>query len=141
MNIKRTDTRNKLVQNNLKVTPQRLAVLETVVGLRNHPTTEQIIAVIKKKHPNIASGTIYKILDTLTEKQIIKKVKTDKDVMRYDAVEGEHHHLYCVESDRIEDYFDEDLNQLLSGYFEKKEIPDFEIENVRLQIIGTKRNQ
>ena len=136
MNIKTADIRDKLVQNNLKVTPQRLTVLETVLNLKTHPTTEQIIAVIKKKHPNIASGTIYKILDTLTEKNIIKKVKTDKDVMRYDAVEEDHHHLYCAESDRIEDYFDEDLNQLLSGYFKKKEIPDFEIENVRLQIIG-----
>ena len=48
MNINTTDIRDKLVQNNLKVTPQRLAVLETVLNLKTHPTTEQIIAVIKR---------------------------------------------------------------------------------------------
>lgn len=131
-----TDIREKLVRNNLKVTPQRLAVLEAITGLKTHPTAEQIIDVIKKKHPNIASGTIYKILETLNEKNIIKKVKTDRDIMRYDAEEEEHHHLYCAESDRIEDYFDDNLNQLLAGYFENKGIPDFKIENIKLQIIG-----
>ena len=29
--------------------------------------------------------------------------------MRYDAVLESHHHLYCSESDRIEDYIDMNL--------------------------------
>ncbi len=136
MNFKTSDIRDKLVEHKLKVTPQRLAVLEAVIELKTHPTAEQIIIYIKKKHPNIAAGTIYKILDVLTEKNIIKKVKTDRDIMRYDAVEEDHHHLYCAESDRIEDYFDEDLDRLITGYFRKKEIPDFKIEDIKLQIIG-----
>ncbi len=136
MNSKLAKVREKLIYHKLKITPQRLAVLEAVISLNNHPTAEQIIASIKKKHPNIATGTIYKILEVLSEKQIIKKVKTERDLMRYDAVEQEHHHLYCTESDRIEDYFDNDLNQLLTSYFEKKKIPGFKIEDIKLQIIG-----
>jgi Fur family peroxide stress response transcriptional regulator len=56
--------------------------------------------------------------------------------MRYDAVMESHHHLYCSESDRIEDYKDNELNELLEKYFEKKKIPDFKIEDIKLQIIG-----
>ena len=67
---------------------------------------------------------------------LIKKVKTEKDIMRYDAVMESHHHLYCSESDRIEDYKDNELNELLEKYFEKKKIPDFKIEDIKLQIIG-----
>ena len=118
------------------MTPQRIAVLEAVVSINNHPTAEQVIIYIQNKHPNIATGTIYKILDVLTKNHIIKKVKTESDIMRYDAIEADHHHLYCAESDRIEDYFDEDLNRLLTTYFKKKEIPYFEIEDIKLQIIG-----
>ncbi len=128
--------RETLIEKGLKVTPQRLAVLEAVIELGNHPTAEKIIDFIKKNHPNIAVGTVYKTLETFVEKEIIKKVKTDKDVMRYDAILEKHHHLYCTESDRIEDFYDEELNQILKSYFEKKNIKDFKIEDIKLQIIG-----
>ena len=128
--------RETLIKKGLKVTPQRLVVLEAVTELGNHPTAEKIIDFIKQNHPNIAVGTVYKTLETFVEKEIVKKVKTDKDVMRYDAILEKHHHLYCIESDRIEDYYDDELNQILKDYFEKKDIKDFKIEDIKLQIIG-----
>lgn len=128
--------KNKLIESKLKVTPQRLAVLEAILKLNNHPTAENIIDFIRKAHPNIATGTVYQVLDVLTEKNIIKRVKTDKDVMRYDGIMDKHHHLYCVESDRIEDFFDEELNSLIENYFKKKKIPNFKINDIKLQIIG-----
>jgi Fur family peroxide stress response transcriptional regulator len=56
--------------------------------------------------------------------------------MRYDAILEKHHHLYCADSDRIEDYYDEELNKVLEKYFIKKNIPGFEIKEIRLQISG-----
>jgi len=120
----------------LKVTPQRIAVFDAVINLNNHPTAENIIEFIKTNHPNIATGTIYKTLETLIKCGIIKKVKTDRDVMRYDAIIEKHHHLYCVESERIEDFFDEDLDRIIEEYLKKKKIPNFKIEDIKLQIIG-----
>jgi len=125
-----------LVSKGMKVTPQRIALLEALVNLDHHPKAEDIIEYIRKNHPNIATGTVYKTLDTFVDKGIIKRVKTDKDVMRYDAIMQHHHHLYCSESDRIEDYFDDELNSVLIEYFEKKNIPDFQIEDINLQIKG-----
>jgi Fur family peroxide stress response transcriptional regulator len=127
---------NKLTEKGLKVTPQRIAILEAIIKLKNHPTAENIIDYIRQNHPNIATATVYKVLDALVEKDLIKKVKTDKDIMRYDAILEKHHHLYCAESDRIEDYMDDELNRMLEDYFQKKGIPDFKIEDIKLQIIG-----
>ncbi|MBK7031296.1 MAG: transcriptional repressor [Bacteroidales bacterium] len=135
------ELRNKLVEKGLKVTPQRLAILEAIIQLHNHPTAEHILEYIRKNHPNIATGTLYKVLDTLSEKGLILKVKTDRDIMRYDAVTESHHHLYCAESDRIEDYFDEDLNHLLDRYFSEKGINGFNIRDIKLQIIGNFEEQ
>lgn len=56
--------------------------------------------------------------------------------MRYDGILEKHHHLYSSESERIEDYFDNDLNALIEDYFSKKKIAGFEIEEVKLQILG-----
>ncbi len=130
------EIRNILIDKGLKVTPQRLAVLEAVIELGNHPSAEKVIEFIKSNHPNIAVGTVYKTLETYVEKGIIKKVKTDRDIMRYDAVLDKHHHLYCLESNKIEDYYDDDLNKIIEDYFKKNEIKNFKIEDVKLQIIG-----
>ena len=120
----------------LKITPQRIAVLDALVILQNHPTAENVIDYIKSKHPNIATGTVYKTLDTFVNKNIIKRVKTDDDIMRYDAIKERHHHLYCAESNRIEDFYDDDLYDILDNYLKKKKIPHFTIDDIKLQIIG-----
>ena len=126
----------KLKDAGLKVTPQRLSILEAVYDLGNHPTAENIFDFIRTAHPGIATGTVYKVLDALVEKGLIKRVKTDKDAMRYDGLSDIHHHLYCADSEGIEDYFDDELDELLSKYFKRKGISNFEIKDITLQING-----
>lgn len=135
--MKKEKNRIDLKKSNLKVTPQRMAVLEALDNLKNHPNADNIKEYVVKNHPNIAVGTIYKTLETFVEKGLVKKVKTAKDVMRYDAIIEKHHHLYCEETEHIEDFFDDGLNNMLEKYFEKKKIPNFKINDVKLQIIGS----
>jgi len=135
--MKISEVRNMLQEKGLKITPQRIAILKAIIKFKNHPTADDIIDYIRKTHPNISTATVYKVLDALLKNKLITKVKTDKDFMRYDAVIEKHHHLYYTETDRIEDYFDGDLNELIDQYFKKKGIPDFEIADIKLQIIGT----
>jgi Fur family peroxide stress response transcriptional regulator len=134
--MKAEEVSSKLRGKGLRVTPQRIAILEAITRLNNHPTAENIIEYIRKNHPNISIATVYKILDALVENGLIKKVKTEKDIMRYDAIVESHHHIYYLDSDRIEDYHDHELNELLETYFEKKKIPGLRIEDIKLQIIG-----
>jgi Fur family transcriptional regulator, peroxide stress response regulator len=128
--------RETLPQYGLKITPQRVVVYEAIHLLKNHPTADNIIEFIRINHPNIAIGTVYNTLDTFVEKGLISKVKTDGDIMRYDATTTRHHHLYSKESNRIGDYYDDDLTRLIENYFSGKEIPGFRIEDVRISIIG-----
>lgn len=132
------EIREILSEAGLKVTPQRVAIFEAILVLNNHPQVENIIDHLRSKHPNIAIGTIYKTLETFVKKGLIKKVKVDKELMRYDAVTKKHHHLHYVDSDKIEDYYDEKLDMLIEQYFNKKKIPNFRIEELQLQIIGRK---
>jgi len=128
--------REKLQEKKLKVTPQRVAIYEAIVKLKNHPTAENVIEYIKINHPNISVGTVYKVLDSLVENELLNKVKTEKDIMRYDAVLSNHHHLYCTETDRIEDYEDENLNKLINEYFKENKIINFKVKDIKLQITG-----
>jgi len=130
------DIKNKLADKGLKITPQRIFVLKAIYELDNHPTAEDIIDYIKKMYPHIATGTVYKVLNVLVGNELIRKVKTEKDKMRYDANTKRHHHLYDTDSDVIEDYFDEELDKLLRKHFEKKHMPTFMIEELVLEIKG-----
>jgi len=125
-----------LAENNLKITPQRTAVLEVVTNLRNHPTADDIAEYIRFSYPHITLGTIYKILNTFTKLGIIEKINTDNDITRYDPVLEKHHHIYCAESERIEDFYDEELKKILDNYFIKKKIPGFIYKDYKLQIMG-----
>lgn len=141
MNLPVEEIRNKLSDKGLKVTPQRLAILDAIYSLGSHPTAENIIEYIRQNNPNIASGTVYKVLDTLIDNKLIKKVYTDKDVMRYDGILEKHHHLYCTENDIIEDYVDEKLDNLLREYFKDHKINNFHITEFALQIKGKFKNR
>lgn len=128
--------REKLKEKGLKVTPQRVAIYDAIMSMKNHPTAEKIISFIKSNHPNISVGTVYKVLDSLVENKLLIRVKTETDIMRYDAVLSDHHHLYCTETDRIEDYEDENLNKLITEYFKKVRIKNFKVADIKLQITG-----
>ncbi|MBK9479602.1 MAG: transcriptional repressor [Bacteroidetes bacterium] len=138
--MKLDSLRAQLSQKGLKITPQRIAIYEAVVKLKNHPTADNIIEYIKKNHPNISVGTVYKVLDSLVVNELLRKVKNEKDVMRYDAILHQHHHLYCSETDRIEDFEDQDLDSLIKNYFAGKKIKGFKIKDITLQISGEFKN-
>ncbi len=132
--------REQLKAKGLKITPQRIAIYEAVVELKNHPTAENIIDYIKTNHPNVSVGTVYKVLDSLVENQLLKKVKNEKDIMRYDAIMQKHHHLYCSETDKIEDFKDPELDKIIADYFSKKKIKVFKVKDISLQITGEFKN-
>lgn len=133
---KSIELRDLISAKGIKVTPQRMRVLEAIYKLNNHPTAENILDYVRKNDPNIGSGTVYKVLETLVENNLIKKVKTEKDVMRYDGILENHHHLYCIQCDYIEDYNNEKLDKLLTDFFEENKIDNFIIEDIKLSITG-----
>ena len=56
--------------------------------------------------------------------------------MRYDADMHKHHHLYSPETGRIEDYDDNELTEIIEGYFRDKGIENFNIRDIKLYITG-----
>ena len=133
--------KQQLTRAGLKVTPQRLVVMEALEKVGEHPTADQIVRYISKKSPGISHATVYKTLDTFVEHGMLRKVKTEADKMRYDPVLESHHHLYCAGSDRIKDYYDEKLDELIRQHFKDKEIEGFQISDINLQIIGSFHNE
>lgn len=133
----------KLKELNLKVTPQRVVILKTLADNKSHPTAEEIYREVTRKQPNIAVGTVYNILETYVDRGIVEKISSAGDKMRYDVISDEHHHLFSKDSEKIEDYYNEELTGIIGKYLEVNDIPGFKVEGFKLNISGefTKRGK
>lgn len=93
----------RLREAELKLTPQRFAVLDYLVQSSGHPTAEQISADLNRRFPRASRATIYNTLNALRDAGLIHEVYMDDSVARYDANIEPHHHFVCRACGKLED--------------------------------------
>ena len=127
-----------LSEHELKATHPRLVVLSYMFKTESHPTAEQVHDRIHINNPSISKGTVYRVLESFTEVGLVKRVATKDGLNRYDANLEPHSHIVSLNTNEIEDYFDPELNDLINRYFEQKQIKNFKLKEIKLQINGEK---
>ena len=103
MAISQEEFKKLLKEKGLKVTNQRLLVLEVLADHRDtHMTAEDIYDLVKEDYPEIGLATIYRTLQLLLNMQLVDRVNLDDGCIRYEIgglFDGEfrhhHHHLIC----------------------------------------------
>ena len=92
--------KERLKSEGYKLTPQRRAILDTIIENQGkHLNTEEIYNLVKKKCPEIGLATVYRTLQLLDEISMISKLNIDDGCIRYELNTSEndhqHHHLIC----------------------------------------------
>ena len=128
--------KEKIAQSGLKVTQQRIAILKALHDTDEHPSAEFLYKVLSENYPALSLGTIYKTLDSLVEKGLVRKVFCPDGIKRFDVHTDPHSHLYCQESQKIIDFEDPELESLIKSYLAQKKINNFRIEDIQVQISG-----
>ena len=90
-------------------TIQKDMVLKTVRELKRHLTADEVYGYIKKDHPNIGKGTVYRNLGILAEEGAIRKVEVPDGPDRFDFTLRNHYHGRCV---RCGEVFDVDIDEI-----------------------------
>jgi Fur family peroxide stress response transcriptional regulator len=90
----------------LKLTPQRLAILEYLDGNKSHPSAEDIYASVRQKYPTMSFATVYNTLEALRKKGKVLELTIDDERRRYDPDVSTHHHLICTGCRKIVDIED-----------------------------------
>ena len=96
----------------LSVTPQRLAIYKALLKDSSHPSPEKIYKRIKSDFPTISFATVYKTLETFEKNNIIARVTTLHNTVRYDPFMERHHHVICVKCKKVFDIQDARLDSL-----------------------------
>jgi len=84
-------------QNERKITPQRRAILEVLVGDDSHPTVDEIYQRVLPVMPDVSRTTVYNTLHELIALgELVEVQSLSEGGSRYDTDTHQHHHLFCV---------------------------------------------
>lgn len=91
-----------LKEKNLKVTPQRIAILKEIEK-SGHISVDDIYENIKKDYPSISLATVYKNITALYEANILREIKPPAQKQRYELSYDHHIHVACEKCGKLED--------------------------------------
>lgn len=87
----------RLVDNGLKVTPQRRIILDILKDNHKRLTAEEIADEIKKVHPSVSVATVYRNLNLMVDINLLCRVNLHNGPARYQINQGHNHQLVCME--------------------------------------------
>ncbi|MBI4638286.1 MAG: transcriptional repressor [Candidatus Rokubacteria bacterium] len=96
----------------LRVTAQRLGVLQVLKASHIHPTAEAVHRQVRKRFPKISLNTVYLNLEALTRVGETSEVWIGHDAARFEANSVPHDHAVCVRCKKIADVHDPALRRL-----------------------------
>ena len=127
------ETAQILREKGLKVTPQRIAVYNMLLGTTEHPNAETIYKALEPTNPTMSLATVYKTLDFFKQLGLVQELNVGEGSSRYDAQVKCHPHTVCIECGTVSDlYMDEltDIHKKLAVEL------DFEVQCEQLILYG-----
>lgn len=121
-----------------KLTPQRRAIVDTIVDSEGkHLTAEEIYDEVRKNCPEIGLATVYRTILLLEEIGVVSKLHLNDGCSRYELIHGDerhrHHHLVCNECNgliEVEDDLLDDLEEIIEKQY------GFKIEDHSVKFFG-----
>ncbi len=124
----------KLREKDMRITPQRLAVLKILAESSEHPSVERIYEQVKRDFPTTSLATVYKTIILLKEIEEVLEIGFSDGSSRYDGNKPyPHPHLICTKCKNI---VDPDLDSLKDVTTELSKETGFKITSHRLDFFG-----
>ena|SRR3989344_8613108 len=118
----------------LKVTPTRLAVLKVLERSDMPIDIATIIEYLQQKEIKADPATVFRIINSFTDKGITKQIQLNEGKFRYEhASKKDHHHLICESCGSLEDVSDNFISDIEKGIQLKKK---FLIKRHSLEFFG-----
>jgi len=123
----------RLKYSNIRITPQRHAILEYLIEKDNHPTADEIYKDLVDRFPSMSVATVYNNLRLFIHLGLVKEMMYGDNSSRFDFASTEHYHAICSSCGRIEDIYYPGLDDVevvastLTGY---------KVNSHRLEIYG-----
>jgi Fur family transcriptional regulator, ferric uptake regulator len=95
-----------------RMTPQRGAILDAVLGTTEHRTADEILEAAQKLDSTVSRATVYRTLTLMVEIGLLRRLDLGRDFSYFDPnyVDNPNHsHLICLDCDKIIEFDDPEL--------------------------------
>ena len=103
----------KLRENTLKVTPQRIAMLEEIEAA-GHIDIDALYEILRMSFPSISLATVYKNVNQMYELSILEVIKVPNHKQQYEIAKAPHIHLACDACGSVMD-MDQCIDELMDS--------------------------
>jgi Fur family peroxide stress response transcriptional regulator len=93
-----------LMQNDMRVSHQRIKILQYLASNFCHPTADKILLEMKKEMPTLSKSTVYKTLNAFVEAKILREITIEDNQIRYEYNIKDHGHFKCEKCGSIYDF-------------------------------------
>jgi Fur family ferric uptake transcriptional regulator len=121
-------------QKGLRITEQRRVIARVLSEAEDHPDVEKVYARASAIDPGISIATVYRTVRLFEEAGILDRHDFGDGRARYEpAPEAHHDHLIDVETGRVIEFVDPELEQLQKAIAEKL---GFRLVDHRMELYG-----
>ncbi len=131
--------KEKIKEAGLKATPQRIAVYGAMRKL-GHACVDMVAEEVATSFPSMTIATIYNVLESFVNTGLLVRRFSSNNKMYFDVNVYEHAHFYNTDENSFEDFHDPELVKMVMEYLATKEIKNFDIKSVDIQLVGRKTN-
>ncbi|WP_309611262.1 Fur family transcriptional regulator [Sphingomonas sp.] len=118
----------------LRITDQRRVIAQILGDSEDHPDVETLHARAAAVDPRISIATVYRTVRLFEEAGILERHEFGDGRSRYEAASDEHHdHLIDVETGKVIEFVDEELEALQRRIAEKL---GFRLVDHRMELFG-----
>lgn len=125
------DLRRRLAAAGGRLTPQRMAIYEAVVGRTSHPSVAAVYDEVRRSFPGLSPATVYATLDLFARLGLVQEISGP--VRRYDGRSAVHVNLVCTRCGRVIDVADPALDPLRRRAAARAR---FRVSTVRFELHG-----
>ena len=103
----------ELKSSGLKATLPRIKILEVFQqAAQRHMAAEDVYKILLKEDSDIGLATVYRVLMQFEQAGLLSRNHFEAGKAVFELNEGQHHdHLVCVHCGRVEEFFDEQIEQ------------------------------
>lgn len=114
---------------NIRISKQRILILDYLMTHPIHPTAEEIFNDLKSEDPAISQATIYNNLNLFVKHKLVKELDFNMTSKRYEFYKKSHAHFICEVCGNIEDVEVDEVNY-------EKSLSMYQIDNVEVTFRG-----
>ena len=127
---------NKCIKKGVRLTDQRKLIAKAMSESEDHPDVDELHKRVNKFDSKISIATVYRTVKLFEESGVVEKHDFKGNKARYEKATEEHHdHLIDVNTGKITEFVNEDIEELQKKVAEKL---GYKLVDHRLELYGSK---